>query len=121
MTYLVIGSWPYYSVKYGSNIIKECALNTIFKTWVVICITYVPLLHRHLSGRFLSVGRKCNSACLCSFTLHQSEWLRSKTQAHAGNDMEKVEHSSNAGGIANWHNHSGNHSMVPQKTGNSSI
>jgi hypothetical protein len=36
-------------------------------------------------------------------TLHQSEWLRSKTQetAHAGEAMEK-EHSSIASGIINW-------------------
>jgi hypothetical protein len=35
-------------------------------------------------------------------TLHYSEWLRSKTQviAHAGEDMEKEEHSSITGRIA---------------------
>jgi hypothetical protein len=34
----------------------------------------------------------------------QSEWLRSKTQvrAHAGEDVEKEEHSSFVGGIASW-------------------
>jgi hypothetical protein len=43
---------------------------------------------------------------------HQSEWLRSKTQvtADASKDVEKEEHSSIAGGIANWYNHSGNQS-----------
>jgi hypothetical protein len=43
--------------------------------------------------------------------LHQSEWLRSKRQltTHVGEDVEK-EHSSIAGGIANWYNHSGNQS-----------
>ena len=43
-------------------------------------------------------------------TSHQSEWLRSKTQvtADAGEDVEKEEHSSIAGGIASWYNHSGN-------------
>ena len=42
-------------------------------------------------------------------TTHQSEWLRSKTQvtADAGEDEEKEEHSSTAGGIASWYNHSG--------------
>jgi hypothetical protein len=36
-------------------------------------------------------------------TSHKSEWLRSKTQvtAHAGEDVEKEEHSSIAGEIAN--------------------
>jgi hypothetical protein len=37
------------------------------------------------------------------------EWLRSKTQgtAHAGEDVEKEEHSSTAGGVANLHSQSG--------------
>jgi hypothetical protein len=41
-------------------------------------------------------------------TSHQSEWLRSKTQVRgdAGVDVEKEEHSSIAGGIVNWYNHS---------------
>jgi hypothetical protein len=40
----------------------------------------------------------------------QSQWLRSKTQvtADTGKDVEKKEHSSIAGGIASWYNHSGN-------------
>jgi hypothetical protein len=40
----------------------------------------------------------------------KSEWLRSNTQvtAGAGKDVEKEEHSSIAGGIASWYNHSGN-------------
>ena len=44
--------------------------------------------------------------------LHQSEWLRSKTQetAHAVKDAEKGEHSSIAGGITNLYNRSGNQS-----------
>jgi hypothetical protein len=44
------------------------------------------------------------------FHLHLSEWLRSKTQvtADVGKDVEKEEHSSAAGGIASWYNHSGN-------------
>jgi hypothetical protein len=46
------------------------------------------------------------------FTLHQSEWLRSKPQAirHIGEDLEKEEYFSIAGGIANWYNHSQNQS-----------
>jgi hypothetical protein len=38
--------------------------------------------------------------------------LRSKTQvtADAGKDVQKEEHSSIAGGIASWYNHSGNQS-----------
>jgi hypothetical protein len=34
--------------------------------------------------------------------LHQSEWVRSKTQVTAHANMENEEHSSNAGGIENW-------------------
>jgi hypothetical protein len=34
----------------------------------------------------------------------------SKTQKDAGEDVEKEEHSSIAGGIANWYNHFGNQS-----------
>jgi hypothetical protein len=43
---------------------------------------------------------------------HQSQWLRTKLQVtiHAGEDVEKKEHSSIAGGIAEWYNHSGNKS-----------
>ena len=46
------------------------------------------------------------------FQLIQSEWLRSKIQvtADAGEDVEKEKHSSIAGGIASWYNHSGNQS-----------
>jgi hypothetical protein len=40
---------------------------------------------------------------------------------HVGEDVEKEEHSSIAGGIANWNNQSGNQSIeVPQKIGNRS-
>ena len=41
-----------------------------------------------------------------------SEWLRLKIQetAGVGEGVEKEEHSSNAGGVANWYNHSGNQS-----------
>ena len=43
-------------------------------------------------------------------TLQQTEQLRSKPQVttHVGEDAEKEEHSSIAGGIANLYNHSGN-------------
>jgi hypothetical protein len=43
-------------------------------------------------------------------TLHQSEWLRLKTQmtADTGKDVEEEEHSSIAGRIASLYNHSGN-------------
>jgi hypothetical protein len=45
-------------------------------------------------------------------TLHQSERLGLKTQetAHAGEDVEKEEHSSITGEIANWYNHCENQS-----------
>ena len=44
--------------------------------------------------------------------LHQSEWLKSKTQvtADAGKNVEKDEHSSIDGEIAGWYNQSGNQS-----------
>ena len=35
--------------------------------------------------------------------------IKTQVTAHVGKDMIK-EHSSTAGGIANWHNHSGNQS-----------
>jgi hypothetical protein len=35
---------------------------------------------------------------------------KTKETEHAGKDVEKGEHSSIAGGIANWYNHSGNQS-----------
>ena len=43
---------------------------------------------------------------------HHSELRRSKFQvpADAGEDVEKEQHSSTAGGIASWYNHSGNQS-----------
>jgi hypothetical protein len=43
---------------------------------------------------------------------HQSEWLRVKPQmtTHVGKDVEKEEHSSIAGEIANCYNHSANSS-----------
>jgi hypothetical protein len=45
-------------------------------------------------------------------TSHQSEWLGSKIQvtADAGEDMEREEYSSIAGGIESFYNHSGNQS-----------
>jgi len=44
--------------------------------------------------------------------LYQSEWLRPKTQVigYAGKDVEKEKHSSIAGEIVNWYNHSGHQS-----------
>jgi hypothetical protein len=44
--------------------------------------------------------------------IHQSECLRLKTQvtADAGEDREKEQHSSIAGGIASWYNQFGNQS-----------
>jgi hypothetical protein len=44
------------------------------------------------------------------FHFTQSELLKSKSQvtADAGKDVEKEEHFSIAGGIASWHNKSGN-------------
>jgi len=45
-------------------------------------------------------------------TSHQSEWLRSKIQvtADAVKDVDKEEHSSIVGGIADWYNHYRNQS-----------
>ena len=36
--------------------------------------------------------------------------IKTQVTADAGEDMEKEEHSSIAGGIASWYNHSGNQS-----------
>jgi hypothetical protein len=48
------------------------------------------------------------------FYPNQSEWLRSKPQVttHVGEDVDKEEHSSIAGEMANWYNHSENQSGV---------
>ena len=45
-------------------------------------------------------------------TLHQSEWLSSKPQVTTNvvEDVEKEEHSTIAGGTANYYNNFGNHS-----------
>jgi hypothetical protein len=43
--------------------------------------------------------------------------------AHAGEDVEKEEHSSIVGGIARWYSHTGNQEInlvIPLKIGNSS-
>jgi hypothetical protein len=55
--------------------------------------------------------------------LHQSEWLSSKTEvrAVASEDVEKEEHSSIGGGIANWTTTLEINLVLPQKIGNSSI
>jgi hypothetical protein len=52
----------------------------------------------------------CKPEQPCDSTSHQSEWLKSKIQvtADAGEDVEKEEHFSTAGGITSWYNHSGN-------------
>jgi hypothetical protein len=44
-------------------------------------------------------------------TSHHSEWLKSQTQmkSHDSEDVDEKEHSSIAGEIASWYNHSGNH------------
>jgi len=60
----------------------------------------------------LVIGEMQNKTQPRDPTLHQSEWLRSKTQvtADAGEDVEKEEHSSTVGGAASWYNHSGSQS-----------
>jgi hypothetical protein len=57
-----------------------------------------------------SVIRETQIKTTLRFYLTQSEWLRSKTQvtSDAVKDVEKEEHSSTIGGIANRYNHSGN-------------
>jgi hypothetical protein len=46
------------------------------------------------------------------FHLTPVKWIRLKPQVttHVAEDVEKEEHSSIAGGIENWYNHSGNQS-----------
>jgi hypothetical protein len=43
-------------------------------------------------------------------TLIRMGKIKSQGSTHVGEDVEKEEHSSIAGGIANWYNHSGNQS-----------
>jgi hypothetical protein len=45
--------------------------------------------------------------------------IKTQVTADAVEDMEKEEHSSIAGGIASWNNHSGISLVVPQKSGHS--
>jgi hypothetical protein len=54
--------------------------------------------------------------------LHHLEWLRSKPQVttHVGEDVEKEEHSSIAGGIANWYTALEINLEFPQKIENRS-
>jgi hypothetical protein len=47
------------------------------------------------------------------FHLTPIRMLKTQVTAHAGEDVEKEEHSYTAGGIANWHGYSGNHLLVP--------
>ena len=51
----------------------------------------------------LAISEMQIKTALRSYTLHMSEWLRSKTQgtAHAGEDVEQEDHSSITGGSAN--------------------
>jgi hypothetical protein len=52
------------------------------------------------------VIRKCKSKQPWDSTLHQ----KPQVTTYFGEDVEKGEHSSIAGGIVNWYNHSGNQS-----------
>jgi hypothetical protein len=45
---------------------------------------------------------------------------KTEVTTDAGKNVWKEKHSSIAGIIASWYNHSGNHLAVPQKIGNSS-
>ena len=65
---------------------------------------------KHLKKFSTSSSGKCKLIQSLDSTSHQPEWLKSKPQmtADAGTDIEKEEHSSIAGGIAKWNNHSGN-------------
>ena len=71
-----------------------------------ICIWLFQLLVG--SFKVLSDQRNANQNYS---TLH--EWLRSKPQVttHVGENVEKEEHPSIGGGIANWYNHSGSQSV----------
>jgi hypothetical protein len=66
--------------------------------------------HQNKCSTYLII-RKCKSKQPCDSISFQSEWLRSKTQvtADANKDVEEEEHSSIAGRIETWYNHSGNH------------
>jgi hypothetical protein len=66
------------------------------------------MVEKHLKKCSKSLG-KCKSKQPWDSISHQLEWLRSKIQvtADAGEDVEKEEYSSTAGGIASLYNHSG--------------
>jgi hypothetical protein len=61
------------------------------------------MAEKHLKKMFNILNHQGNAnQNNCDSTSHQSEWLRSKIQvtADVGEDVEKEEHSSSAGGIA---------------------
>ena len=71
------------------------------------------MVEKHLKKCLESlVIREIHIKMTLRFHLHQSEWLRSKplVTTHVGEGVEKEEHSSLAGGISNWYNHSENQS-----------
>ena len=57
-----------------------------------------------MKGCSTSLSGKCKSKSQLDFTLHLSEWLKSKS---VGEDVEKKEPSCTAGGNANWCSYSG--------------
>jgi hypothetical protein len=66
----------------------------------------------HLKFRSPLSSAKCKPKGPWNFTLHQLDWLISKTkvQVPVGKDVEKEEYSSMVGGNANLYNLSGNQS-----------
>jgi hypothetical protein len=63
--------------------------------------------HLKRCSKFLVIREMQNKITL-RFYLIPIRMSKIKTSAHIAEDVEKEEHFSIAGGIANWYNHSGN-------------
>ena len=92
---------------------KQASANVKIQGGLMLVNQRIDLVQKQLDvlWQIAQLGCKQKFPRLCVTSIqHQSEWLKSNIQvtADAGKDVEKEEHSSIAGGIASWYNHSGN-------------